>query len=348
MSQLIQLNESTASNRIVYLWSMLSNGTSPAQFEAGGQPTVSVAGITPWNSAGTLLSVSTINGEYQVRLGTSDVSVAGPGILRYSSTSALETSIAFQVVAFNPYGSLSTFDPSVLSVGLKAVTHSGATVGVGGIAPATYSGVTVGVNNLAAGSYSGVTIAGVTSGVTLLGGQYSNVSIGGVTLVATVTTLTGHTAQTGDNFARIGAPAGASVSADVAAVKVDTAAVKVKTDQILFTTANKVDATISSGVTIATGGIIAASFGAASIDAVALATDAGQEIADAVLARNIAGASSTGRTVSEALYTLRNKVGIDGSIGTVYQVNDTTSAWTFSVTTVSTNSGLINIVDPAN
>ena len=36
--------------------------------------------------------------------------------------------------------------------------------------------------------------------------------------------------QTGDAFARIGAPAGASASADIAAVKVDTAAVKVKTD----------------------------------------------------------------------------------------------------------------------
>ena len=35
-------------------------------------------------------------------------------------------------------------------------------------------------------------------------------------VVPTVTTLTGHTAQTGDSFARIGAPAGASVSADIA------------------------------------------------------------------------------------------------------------------------------------
>lgn len=37
-----------------------------------------------------------------------------------------------------------------------------------------------------------------------------------VNLAATVTTLTGHTAQTGDSYARLGAPAGASVSADVA------------------------------------------------------------------------------------------------------------------------------------
>jgi hypothetical protein len=49
--------------------------------------------------------------------------------------------------------------------------------------------------------------------------------------------------QTGDNYARLGAPAGASVSADVAAAKVDTAAVKVVTDKFLFTATNylKVD-----------------------------------------------------------------------------------------------------------
>jgi hypothetical protein len=41
-------------------------------------------------------------------------------------------------------------------------------------------------------------------------------------VIPTVTTLTGHTAQTGDNFARLGAPAGVSVSADIAAVKTDT------------------------------------------------------------------------------------------------------------------------------
>lgn len=40
------------------------------------------------------------------------------------------------------------------------------------------------------------------------------------------------TTQTGDAYARLGAPAGASVSADIAAVKADTAAVKAKTDNL--------------------------------------------------------------------------------------------------------------------
>lgn len=45
---------------------------------------------------------------------------------------------------------------------------------------------------------------------------------------------------------RLGAPAGASVSADVAAVKSDSAAVKAKTDQLTFTVAGVVDANVEN------------------------------------------------------------------------------------------------------
>lgn len=44
----------------------------------------------------------------------------------------------------------------------------------------------------------------------------------GVVLTDTVTTYTGNTPQTGDSFARLGAPAGASVSADIAAIEAQT------------------------------------------------------------------------------------------------------------------------------
>jgi hypothetical protein len=60
-------------------------------------------------------------------------------------------------------------------------------------------------------------------------GGVINVTAG---VVDEVATLTGHTAQTGDNYTRLGAPAGASVSADIAAVKSDTAAILVDTADI--------------------------------------------------------------------------------------------------------------------
>lgn len=47
-----------------------------------------------------------------------------------------------------------------------------------------------------------------------------------------VNTLDGHTPQTGDSYARLGAPAGASVSADVAAVKAQTAAIETDTQDL--------------------------------------------------------------------------------------------------------------------
>ena len=50
---------------------------------------------------------------------------------------------------------------------------------------------------------------------TLLAASYFDPSADTVANVTTVATLTGHIAQTGDSFARLGAPAGASVSADI-------------------------------------------------------------------------------------------------------------------------------------
>jgi len=57
-----------------------------------------------------------------------------------------------------------------------------------------------------------------------------------------VNTLAGHTAQTGDSFARLGAPAGASVSADIATIDTNVDGVKTKTDSLTFTVSNQVDA----------------------------------------------------------------------------------------------------------
>lgn len=67
--------------------------------------------------------------------------------------------------------------------------------------------------------------------------------------------------------------------------------------------------------------------------------------ADALLARNVAGGSSAGRTVSEAFFAIRNKVTISGGTMTVYSTDDTTSAWTAAVTGDAT-ADPITSVDP--
>lgn len=95
--------------------------------------------------------------------------------------------------------------------------------------------------NVASGSAGAVITSG--TGTAQLSVASGLVTLAGVThtgaVIPTVTTLTGHTAQTGDAYARLGAPAGASVSADIAAVKAETAAI--------------VDDTGTSGVVVAAG-----------------------------------------------------------------------------------------------
>ena len=99
-----------------------------------------------------------------------------------------------------------------------------------------------------------------------------------------------------------------------------------------------------ASVEIKAGGIQATSFGAGALDAGALATDAGQEIADRILLRNIASGSDGGRDVRQVYYAVRNRVLMSGSTGTVYMVDDATSSWTFSVATVAAQA--INELDP--
>lgn len=60
----------------------------------------------------------------------------------------------------------------------------------------------------------------------------------GVTVRANVGTASESTAQTGDSFARLGAPAGASVSADIAAVKAETALIVADTNELQTDLAN--------------------------------------------------------------------------------------------------------------
>lgn len=60
-------------------------------------------------------------------------------------------------------------------------------------------------------------------------------------------------------------------------------------------------------------------------------------IADAIIMRNVAGGSSTGRIVKHALAVLRNRVAVAGGVGTVYEQDDTTPMWEFNVTTAAGN-----------
>lgn len=58
--------------------------------------------------------------------------------------------------------------------------------------------------------------------------------------------INGHTAQTGDSFTRIGAPIGASISADIAAIKAETATILVDTGTTLDNKINTIDGIVDN------------------------------------------------------------------------------------------------------
>lgn len=83
------------------------------------------------------------------------------------------------------------------------------------------------------------------------------------------------------------------------------------------------------------------------VDPVTTTTADQDASADALLARNIAGGSSAGRTVSEALAPLRNRVEVTaGGSVVVYAEDDTTPVWTGTATRTAGANPLTQ-VDPS-
>jgi len=115
--------------------------------------------------------------------------------------------------------------------------------------------------------------------------------------VATVDTLTGHTPQTGDSYTRLGAPIGASISADIQVVDGNV-------DSIKSTVDTNLDTTVSSRGTADPGD--AMDLIADAVDSSSLATSAVDELVDAVWdedATGHQGAGSFGETLGDSAAT---------------------------------------------
>jgi hypothetical protein len=485
-------DESVASQRVVPLWCVGSDGTTPAAGEAAGQPQFMIGGVFYGDTTATLSAWSAAAGQYFVTLTQSECSILGPGVVRYSSANALETETPFILVAANSYNSqdlgldgvnVASFDAGAITaaaiatnaIDADAIADNAIDAGAiaanaitaakiatdaittDKIAAGTYSDVTFSVGGTAAslvtlapGSHSDVTIQGVTrtlnlttnddkAGYTITAGTYSNVTFSAGGLAPSLVTLApgSHSdVTTGYNVSSIDANtidasaiaanaitsseladgaltaakfdsnasillqptvhSGASVgiiaathpgvtiptvtdvtnavttgtisanainAAAIATGAIDADAIadnaidagaiaanaitsaKIATDAIgtaQIAAGTYSGTTFGSAATILAGGIAAASFGASAIDAAALATDAGQEIADRLLLRDVAGGADSARSVGQALYALRNRVEVGDSVMTVYQADDTNSAWTASATTAAFPLGEIN------
>jgi hypothetical protein len=155
--------------------------------------------------------------------------------------------------------------------------------------------------------------AGAFGGLLISGSNSGTTTLGALTVTGAMSINgTENVSQTGDSFARIGA-AGASLTGITGAA---------------------LSAAYDPAKTAAQAG-----------DAMALTSAERNSTADALLARNVSGGSSAGRTVKQALHVLRNKTDFAAGTLTVYDTDDTTASFTAAVTTTAGDP--ISQIDPA-
>ena len=180
MAFLIEKDDATANNRVLYFRAFLSNGTAPDTGLSGDSLIVARGSATTFIPNALVTNVHAAQGMYSLTLTASDISNLGPHAAYYTQGDFPQHVANFDVVNFNPYSTFSN---------IAAKTYSGVTVGSAAtILAGTYSGVTVGINNIAAGAYSGVTIGG-SSFVTINPGTYSNVTFSAGGLAPSLVTL---------------------------------------------------------------------------------------------------------------------------------------------------------------
>jgi hypothetical protein len=93
-----------------------------------------------------------------------------------------------------------------------------------------------------AGTSDGIKAVAGTGGVDLRANITGNIT----GTLATLTTYTGNTPQTGDAYARLGSPANGTIAADIAEVEGETDLIVASTSGLTFTVANQVDANVLS------------------------------------------------------------------------------------------------------
>lgn len=124
---LIEQNESVASNRRVPFRLFTSNGTAPDTGASNDSMILGVNSLVTIVPNALVVAINANNGMYCVTLNQSDVSFVGIHPLYHTQGDFCQHVANIEVVKSNPYSTTSAFT-SADSVGLKAVTHSGATI----------------------------------------------------------------------------------------------------------------------------------------------------------------------------------------------------------------------------
>lgn len=135
--------------------------------------TIQVVNSNPFSTQSNVTAVTVLAGDY-----SSGVTF-GAGTFKPGTYSTVTFSGDHVADVLNPV-TIANGEYSAVTVRLGLINYSGATVGVGNIAPATYSGVTVGINN-ASGNVSSRFTVGVDN---IAPATYSDVTLTGVSRLA--------------------------------------------------------------------------------------------------------------------------------------------------------------------
>jgi len=367
MTHIVEKDESVANQRTFHFRLFTSDGTTPDTTASGDSVIVARGSTTTFVPDVQIAAVHAAQGMYSVILTASNVSNLGPHSIYHTQGSFPQEVVRFDVVNFNPYsnwsnaavkthsgvtfGSLATIATSgIVAASYTAGTYSGvtfgslATIATGGIVAASFGAGAIDATAIATDAIGSTELADSAASEIArhvwddLRSDYSTTGSFGQFVNSNVTAWLG---------SAVNALISGRVDADASAVSVGLKAVTHSGATV--GSAATILAGTYSGVTvgindIASGTIQTADFAAAALDSTVFATNAEQAFADRLLLRSIAGGADSGRTVGTALYVLRNKVDASSSVGTVYQVDDSTSAFTFSNTT---GAFPISSVDPA-
>lgn len=275
-------SESTAARRRLPLYLVdADDGETPETgltFSAGDVK-ISKNGAAEANHGGSFTELA--GGQYYYEATQAELDTLGFFSLRVAKSGVRALLTSYQVIAVNLYDGV--------RAGLTALPDAAAEAAGGLFTRGTGAGQ---INQAANGMIdtNPVRLNNVSQSLLDLkdfaddGYDPSTNKVQGVVLVDTLTTYTGNTPQTGDAFARLGAPAGASVSADVAAVKAETASIQVDTDNIQ----TRLPAALVGGRMDSSVGAMAANTFTAS----ALAADAVTEIQSGLSTLDAAGVRS--------------------------------------------------------
>jgi hypothetical protein len=264
-------------------------------------------------------SVSEISsGWYKIALNTTDTGTLGTLVVRCTATSCDDAEVVFDVVAFDPQVAWAAAS-TALSTANWTTARAGYLDNINGHTAQT--GDAYARLGAPAGASVSADIATRAASATALSTATWTGARAGY-----LDNINGHAAQTGDTFARLGAPVGASISADVAGVKTQTAAIETDTQDLQ----SRLPAALVSGRIDSSVGAMAAD----TLTASAIATDAVTEIQSGLAT---AAALATVDTVVDAIQAKTDNLSSDPA-----DASDIAASFTTVNSTLSTLSGYVD------